>query len=70
MAEDLCLQVRELQEEVNRLCRVWENEQEWFFSEMLQSQDPQEFQTSVVAEKQVNSEPCKAISQGSVEDKT
>lgn len=45
MPEDLYLQVRELQEEVNRVCSIWGNEQDWLFSEELVSQDPQEFQT-------------------------
>lgn len=50
MAEDLCLQVRELQEEGNRLCSIWGNEQDWLLSEMLWSQDPQECQTLAAAE--------------------
>lgn len=45
MPEDLYLQVRELQEEVNRVFSIWGNEQDWLFSEELVSQDPQEFQT-------------------------
>ncbi|KAJ7428106.1 hypothetical protein WISP_01889 [Willisornis vidua] len=47
-----------LQEEVNRLCSIQANEQEidWLFLEMLQPQDSQESQTSVVVEKQMNSQ--------------
>lgn len=69
VAEDLCLQVREPQEEVNRLCGIWGNEQDCFFSEMLQSQDPQEFQTLAAAEEQVDPEPCQVIRPGSAEEK-
>lgn len=63
VAQDLCLHVMELQKEVNRLCGIWGNKQDWLFSEMLSSQDPQEFQTSVAAEKQMDSEHCKVIRQ-------
>lgn len=34
------------------------------FTEMPQHQDSQESQTSIVVEKQVDSEPCRVISQG------
>lgn len=68
MAEDLCLQVRELQEEVNRLYSIWGKEQDWLFSEMPQSEDLQEFQPSAAAEQWVDPEPCKVIRPGSVED--
>lgn len=63
------LQVREPQEEVNRLWSIWGNEQDWFFSEMLQSQDPEEFQTWAAAEEQVDPEPCQVIRPGSAEEK-
>lgn len=56
---------------MNRLqsIRVNKQEDERLFSEILQSQDSQEFQASIVVEKQVDSEPCRVISQGSVKDK-
>lgn len=70
MVEELCHQVKELQKEVNRLhsIRVNKQEIERLFSETLQSQDSQESQASIVVEKQVDPEPCRIISQGSVKD--
>lgn len=62
-----------LQEEVNRLHSIRVKKQDRLFTEMSQSQDSQESQTSTVVEKQVDSEPCTVISQetfsqGSVQD--
>lgn len=58
--------VKELQEEMNRLCSIQDNEQEIcrLFSEMLQSQEPQ---TSMVVEMLGNSKPCQVVNQGSLE---
>lgn len=63
VVEELCCQVKELQEEVNRLHSIQVNKQEdeRLFSEILQSQDSQEFQASIVVEKQVDSEPCRVV---------
>ncbi|KAJ7428099.1 adaptin ear-binding coat-associated protein 1 [Pitangus sulphuratus] len=60
MVEELCHQVKELQEEANRLHRIQMNKQEidQLFTEMLQSQNSQESRTSIAVEKQVDSEPC------------
>lgn len=70
MVEDLRRLVKELQVEMNRLCSIQTNEQgiDQSLSRMLQSQESWELGTSTVAEKQVNSEPCRGISQGSDED--
>lgn len=66
VGDELCHQVKELQEEVSRLCSIHENEQEIdrLFSETLQSQ---ESQPPFAVEMQVGSEPCQALSQRSVE---
>lgn len=64
MAEELCHQVKELQEEMDRPRRIWANEQDTdrLFSEMLQSQDSWESQISIIEEKQMDSEPWRTQS--------
>ncbi|KAJ7411667.1 hypothetical protein BTVI_48805 [Pitangus sulphuratus] len=66
--EELCCQVKELQEEVNKLHSIQANGQkrDQLFSETLQSQDSRESQPSTAVEKQVNSELYKIITQRSV----
>ena len=43
LIEDLCHQVKELQEEVSRLCSIRDDEEErdWIFSETLQLHEPE-----------------------------